>query len=740
MRAAVIVVVFSILLATVVDASTPATQRPVRLSLYSDQYVDLHVGNPGKSMRLRLRFDLNQTYLYERPETYSDTYALGPPSSDIFYFGALKLRLYVIYGEEYDRRLDTSDSVEYNGVLAMGGSSQLWTFWHEFTMSRGTLALGAYDPIDVKTIWSSDESVQPSIGPPSAHAISASAVSDSSCPFDLQMQSHSEVAHAIFSTPSYYPLVHGSLVRFDPSRQQLSIPFVVRLDEEYSYLPSFVYAQMEKGDVRHDKPTFWFATESNASVACLASRRSNASFAVKLSLAESFVLTPYLAKQTILRMSEQNLLSTLPRGYASCGRITATRSFVVHMDIVRNRVSLLRAYDSEPLISDSSIMQHLLLSIVSICVWIWWSFATHPMLYQWTREIAFWYATSTMPPSSSAANNNGARSRPIPIQDSVSLVIASTGMRHRRPAQSIGDGINDSLITTGGYVMTIDQHRDSDIDDSKNRMASFEQQQQQSPAVHMSAAPPASRSIATARYRDRFVRMHGYVNMQVVEIVLYFVRVVTFVSIYCAIVVFRSDSYIERLARLAWLPSEAAAVAFYLCLAIVAVTSTLVTADFFRAFPSAAIHLIGATMLLVAWINQLPDANGSVLDLFTSALLCAASLVSLLSWVHSTSFRAGYEIGSSGAGSTTLWLVWVVVLVPLTAALFYFFNMAPLVETEWPHCGFRWAIGLYVIVCGIGVLSVIGSSKMILQSFYEVATQLSRTASDTAATTNEHRR
>src|SRR6516164_632960 len=81
---------------------------PVRLPLYMHQYVSVHVGNPGRDLRLRLRFDLDGVYLYDDPKSYSDTFAEPPESSDIFYLSKVKIRLPVLYGYEFDVRSDTS--------------------------------------------------------------------------------------------------------------------------------------------------------------------------------------------------------------------------------------------------------------------------------------------------------------------------------------------------------------------------------------------------------------------------------------------------------------------------------------------------------------------------------------------------------------------------------------------------------------------------------------------------------
>lgn len=129
----------------------------VRLSLYESEYLELLTGNPGKYVRFRIDFRLNDSYLYAEPRDYSRTYAawtdpdtLRRCGSDVLYFGSHALRLPLVFEQpEEDYVSSLYHSVHHQGVLGFGEASPLWDHWQTFTISSSSITFGAFDARDV---------------------------------------------------------------------------------------------------------------------------------------------------------------------------------------------------------------------------------------------------------------------------------------------------------------------------------------------------------------------------------------------------------------------------------------------------------------------------------------------------------------------------------------------------------------------------------------------------------------
>ena len=142
-----------LLLLLLVGSSDAYLRTNVTLAIHHDQYISVHVGNPGRTLVLRLRWDMATSYIYSPPDTWSDTYSARDGGTELFYLGATKLRLPVVVGQrEPDPRLDSSGSVAHDGSLALGRDSELWLRWRCFTLSRHALVLGPCEmaPRDVR--------------------------------------------------------------------------------------------------------------------------------------------------------------------------------------------------------------------------------------------------------------------------------------------------------------------------------------------------------------------------------------------------------------------------------------------------------------------------------------------------------------------------------------------------------------------------------------------------------------
>ncbi len=116
--------------------------KPIALAVEDNQYVQLPTGNPGKFNKYRLDHNLNITYLYDFPTSYSQTHN---DYSELLYFGDVKIRLPVCYGlppTNYDARLY---GIKHDGVLALGSGSDIWKYWHVATISSSRVDLGRFN-------------------------------------------------------------------------------------------------------------------------------------------------------------------------------------------------------------------------------------------------------------------------------------------------------------------------------------------------------------------------------------------------------------------------------------------------------------------------------------------------------------------------------------------------------------------------------------------------------------------
>lgn len=186
---------------------------PAELDVHQGRYVYLVAANPPRYVRLELDFSTDISVLYTtstlvpsaRPgtqvldesltgsgpsRTLAQTVALaghgnvtGEIGSEIFYFGAYKLRIPIVIRSETAPRIDallrtetdirpldsqtgdfttisdtlysrphTSRAPDVDGKLALGPGSALWKYWHNATLSVTTLLLGGRD--EYATEWS----------------------------------------------------------------------------------------------------------------------------------------------------------------------------------------------------------------------------------------------------------------------------------------------------------------------------------------------------------------------------------------------------------------------------------------------------------------------------------------------------------------------------------------------------------------------------------------------------------
>jgi hypothetical protein len=329
----------------------------VRIPLYTRQYVQVRVGNPGRKLTLRLRWDHDTTYLYERGESYSFTFGA---SDEIFYLGDVKVRLPIVYGLEApllvsadgtvlqdDRRIDTSGSVTHHGSLGLGPGSFLWRYWTSYTISRHTLTLGSYDSLDVKT------SRQDRI--------------ESSGPVDP-----SEVLRAAFRLRH----VNDSLHVLRPN-----------LASEFTYLPIDAYRALqrllEQAESRGIYTLQADRARLKASIIMSSVQHPGVNNTFWLGVGLTYITTAYGSHERVIRMADSVEFEQTARiGDVTMGRLHLLDQHVFYEDKMHHVVRLETAFDGFPLIDSGQAPQGWL-TLIALVMYIWWPLETYSMLYQW---------------------------------------------------------------------------------------------------------------------------------------------------------------------------------------------------------------------------------------------------------------------------------------------------------------------------------------------------------------------
>lgn len=309
-----------------------------RIPIYERQYLkDIRVGSPGKRLTLRMRWDLDDTYLYESPRTYSETFTdVGKQGTDLFYLrnDIEPVRLPVTYAQEPDdpynksspfyngARLDTNGGVTYHGSIGLGPNSPLWSVWTRFTVSTFTLTLGKDDDLD--TLLDGDQ-----------------ADSASGQLFQATINSDGVTA---------------------------SIPVEFKLSEEFTYLPLSVFSDIV--NALAITPRLPVKVQGDA---------SSSEIEIWLSTTSSFVISPLGGPEDTLRLSEQEGRN---KSEIIIGRIQLLSNFVVYRDLVRNITRIRQTYDTYPLSSTGQYPQAVM-GLFAALLWCIWALVTTPSTYQW---------------------------------------------------------------------------------------------------------------------------------------------------------------------------------------------------------------------------------------------------------------------------------------------------------------------------------------------------------------------
>lgn len=125
------------------------------IPIHYNHIVTLMVGqHEGRWVRFRMRWDLDQSYLFVAPSSFSNTWrSLAIPDeydqprvSDLISIGSAVRRIPFVVGLAPGDQRETSDGVTYEGVLGLGPASALWHSWQAHTYQSSELTLGKAMP------------------------------------------------------------------------------------------------------------------------------------------------------------------------------------------------------------------------------------------------------------------------------------------------------------------------------------------------------------------------------------------------------------------------------------------------------------------------------------------------------------------------------------------------------------------------------------------------------------------
>lgn len=143
--------VVAALAAVVVADLYPLTPPGVeQLQIHNDRVLFVYLGNPGRSLRMRIRADTSRIYVFQHTSVYSQSWkALSatdeygqPMIRETLVLGTSQFRADIVIGRFPDETAVTTEGTPADGVLGIGITSPLWTVWRTFTKSRDLLSLG----------------------------------------------------------------------------------------------------------------------------------------------------------------------------------------------------------------------------------------------------------------------------------------------------------------------------------------------------------------------------------------------------------------------------------------------------------------------------------------------------------------------------------------------------------------------------------------------------------------------
>lgn len=709
------------------DPVTPNTPL-VRIPIYGLQYVKLHVGDPGRTRTLRLRHDLNESYLYElQPEDFSDTFTDPPDQSEIFYFSNVYVRLRVVYGWERfepDRRLATAGTVKYHGSLGLGLGSDVWKHWTSFTRSKYTLTLGGtIDTLDIHGTVIDYDLQQTDIFPITPE-----------CGLSAGLEASAG------SVQTYPPLSF-------PPLASIIYPLQLRPFEDYTYLPAALYTALQnKPDMtmhmhiaRIDRlaPQCPVPDPTLVSPSAMATGNFPPSIELKISPRTSIVPTPFHSQESLLRISETDV--TTPTNGIAIGILTLVYDSVLHIDYVLQQAVVGRGFYTYPRMGNDVVT---LLPLIIILVWLWMVFETHPMLSQWTKELLF-RLRDALPVQQRRTTRIDARRRQL-ISGNAHY---DNGIRKRRP-------IGDVLSAESGMVYMLGQmdgERQAAMTAAAVAVAggdrtSQQQQQQPRPLLRNSSNSGAKNYNDRIAFRKRFLELYSAFDQRTVEVLLHIVRIIVFFSVYMLVFGFDASRFLERTMRSIDIPSSVGAIFFYISIVLVVLLSALVNQEFLRRYPSAGVMALEFTLLLCAWLWTLIDRDTNLLDQLTSVVILTVAAIRLVEWIVWIQLRGPdwvaepmpkltKDIESNSPLSqpvaprlvgerALLGYVWVLFLVPFSWLLLALGNVMPFFEFLWPTSPVLIVSTIFYVIVAVIFIAYANVINIYLQLYYSILERL----------------
>lgn len=351
-----------------ITAESQPQINAVRLPLYQKQYVRLHVGNPGRVLTLRLRWDQDTSRLYDDPKTYSSTFS--DQGSDIFYFGDVKIRVPVVYGRETDvyvsgdtgdviedgTRSDTDGGVLHQGSLGLGPRSIVWRYWMERTVSRHTLTLGKYDIVDVR--GNSNSLIESNINQQPTLAGFFSCCNNTTAAHALELKLETEFTYL---PASMYRHIKLLLDRRDFSRQNAR-----------------AMAQFHSGG----SLSSGYAIQEKARIEISSNDNNDTTSHLWIGSGLLYIVTSYGSHERVIRMADTDPLNQVSPNTITLGRLHMLEQHVYYENLVTGRVRLDYVFDAYPAI-ERGLISHGWMSVIGLVLCSWWFIEMRPMIYQW---------------------------------------------------------------------------------------------------------------------------------------------------------------------------------------------------------------------------------------------------------------------------------------------------------------------------------------------------------------------
>jgi hypothetical protein len=436
---------------------------------------------------------------------------------------------------------------------------------------------------------------------------------------------------------------------------------------------------------------------------------------------------------------------------------------VVFVDRVTGLTAISPLYSAYPKIPNAPPAA---LAIFSISMWVWWLFTTHPMLYQWTKEIVFRHVTRKRRWIGDRDTHARYQQRHRNEPELPTTRPAHSNLVQRRKQATIGAPMNDQTLADNATIVAhLNRQNLLSTPPTANRTPPSPTNATSDYFVNEQGlaklCPHENDTEDNLSFSDRrFIDRYSPIDMDTINVLLHVVRITVFWTIFYSLSGFDSARFAERLARSANVSSSLGSVMYYGVMATMVVLTGLCSSDFVERYSSMAFYMIEIVLLLATWLNQLPDVNGSGIDLATNLIISGWILSRIYQWVlwvlirgpdwidaryfqlmndvasiRPSSIGPVNEVMSAPAGplQSSLFYLWVLVLTPLGTLFFYYMNVAPIIEMIWNSTPLRTSIAWLLIVCSVLFAAFVFVSKLQLQVLYEISLRFQKRWQDIRA-------